>query len=263
MKKYCKKIIKKILRKYADVCESFINPLSKTFSGEISEGWSIVIITDGKNNILLDKLINSAQKEFIGSSYEIIIVGPNKTILEENLVKEKNIRKILYRDIYIPSVPGWITRKKNIGINATKYNKVIVCHDYILFNSGWKNGYDTFGDFEICSNIIVDLDRERSTDWITYDYPNIGQALLPYDKECTPYQYICGIYFVAKRDFLIANPQLENLRWGEAEDIEWSKIIRTKTTFKINTSSSVQFSKPKWKLSKEIQEASIKLKNFL
>lgn len=257
-----KKILKKILRVCADIYEKSFNKTPQQSKIASIEGWSIVVITDGKSNSLLEKLIMSVHKELDGSRYEIIIVGPPRLTLSTTLINF-NLIHIPYRELKIPYVSGWITRKKNIGISAAKYNNVVVTHDYVLFKPGWKKGFDSFGDFDVCTNIIIDMDGERSTDWLTWDYPDIGQALVPYDKECSMYQYLCGIYFIGKRQFLLQNPQLEHLRWGEAEDIEWSKIIREKTVFKLNTKSTIQFAKKKWKLTQEILEQTEKLKNFL
>lgn len=257
-----KVLAKGALRLFADNYETIRNPKSNISAGRSISGWSMVVITDGKSNPLLFKLIESVESELIGTPYEVIVVGP-ATIDLSSISKNVPLIHLPYHELKVPYVTGWITKKKNVGISAAKYDKLVVCHDYIFLNKGWKKGYDAFQNFDVCSNIMIDKDGERSTDWITWDYPGIGQALVPYDKNCSDYQYICGIYFVGKRDFLLANPQLEALRWGEAEDIEWSKIIRQKTKFQMNTGSSIQFSKPKWKLTPEVLAQTEKLKNLL
>lgn len=257
-----KKIAKQALRIFADTYEKVRNPRHPQSKLEAKKGWSIVIITDGKSNPLLNKLIESADQELRGTPHEIIIVGPPHLDIS-SVSKDIPLLHIPYHELKVPKVTGWITKKKNTGISAAKYDKVVVSHDYISFRPGWKKGFDSFGEFDVCSSVIVDMDGERSTDWLTWDYPGIGQALVPYGKECTQYQYLCGIYFVGRRDFLLENPQLENLRWGEAEDIEWSKIIRSKTTFRMNVNSAIQFLKPKWKLSQEVLDGGKRLENLL
>ena len=256
-----KELTKRIVRIIADGYETIANPSRSDTIYPALLGWSIVVITDGKNHPLLNKLMESAKSELKNSPYEIIVVGPPKLDLAEI---DKNIPfiHIPYRELQLPKVTGWITKKKNFGIRAAHYDKVVVCHDYIAFKTGWKKGFDACGDFEAGSNIIIDMDGERSTDWIAWDYPSVGQALVPYNKY-TEYQYLCGIYFFGKRDFLLKNPLPENLRWGEAEDIEWSKEIRKKTRFIMNTKSTIYFLKPKWKLSQEVLEGSKKLESLL
>ncbi|UVV62742.1 hypothetical protein NXY01_00345 [Bacteroides fragilis] len=82
-------------------------------------------------------------------------------------------------------------------------------------------------------------------DWLVYDYPNIGPALLPYKIQCKKYQYISGTYFVVKKDFFINNLLDEKLRWGEGEDVEWSKRVREKANIVFNNNSCVSFLKDK------------------
>jgi hypothetical protein len=57
--------------------------------------------------------------------------------------------------------------------------------------------------------------------------------------------YISGAYFCVKKDFYLANPLNESLFWGESEDVEWSCRVRKLTDFKINTKSSVTYTKLK------------------
>jgi len=256
-----KKTKNKIFRLTIDLYEKLKNPYSqKDYLNKARTGWSVVIITNGKSNETLLKTIASAEKELHSSNGEIIIVGPPNLPLPAN--SKIKIKYIRYYDS--KRLPGLITRKKNLGARAAEYDKLVICHDYIFFEAGWKNGYDKFGDnFDVCINKIINLDGKRNWDWVTFDYPNIGMALLPYDTECTRYQFIGGMYFVVKRDFFLANPLNEKLRWAEAEDIDWSKRIRKKTIFKFNPFSTVSFSKLKPGLSHQMIENSIKLEKIL
>lgn len=242
--KQIKKILVKFFRILADKYERLQNTCSvpSQITKSIS-GWSVVIITDGANNESLRALIESAKNELSSTQYEIIIVGPPELSLE--LGKNSEIKHIPYNELKLPFVRGWITLKKNIGVRASKYDKVVVCHDYIIFKKGWKNGFDSFGSFDVASNIFTNKDGTRHRDWITLDYPDIGRGLLPYHAKCTKYQYLNGAYFVVRRDFFLENPLNEHLRWGESEDIEWSKRIRKKTVFRFNQNSSITYSKQK------------------
>lgn len=44
---------------------------------------------------------------------------------------------------------------------------------------------------------------------------------------------------------MVEFPLNEDLTWGEAEDVEWSKRVRLHYTFTMNTKSIVQFKKQK------------------
>lgn len=241
-----------LMRKFNDWYEKQLNPkpCERVSGSESVQGWSFIIITDGRSPILLEKLLKSINLETGGSSSEIIIVGPKNIFLPPKI----KLKHIIYNELCW-WCPGWVTFKKNLGAMFSKYDKLVVCHDYINLESGWKKGFDEFGDnFDVCVNKILNLDGARNRDWITWDYHGVGVGLLPYHAECTKYQIISGAYYVIKRKFFIENLLDEKLRWGEGEDVEWSKRIRNKTTFKFNPYSTVSFSKMKKSLPNNWQE---------
>ncbi|KKR46092.1 MAG: hypothetical protein A3E32_01780 [Candidatus Zambryskibacteria bacterium RIFCSPHIGHO2_12_FULL_38_37] len=243
--KIFKGIFGKPLRYIADRYETIWNPVPKTPSRAIT-GWSVVVITDGNNKSSLELFIKSAYNELCGTDYEIIVVGPPKLDLSY-IEKDIIIMHVPYKELSLWTVPGAVARKKNFGAKQAKYDKVVLSHDYLVFQPGWKKGYDKFGDFSVCTNVVLDIDGNRHRDWVTWDYPGIGQSLLPYNHECTEYQTIGGNYFAVNRDFFLEHPMNENLRWGEGEDIDWSFSIRNKIKFRMNAESKVQHSKRKTK----------------
>ncbi len=246
-----------LLRYISDVYEVKCNAPKANFD-ELKKGWSIIVITDGHNKDCLDKLIQTAGLELKDSPYEIIIVGPPN--LDINSYKNYNVIHFPYRELLLWGVPGFISRKKNAGAKLAKYDKLAVSHDYVSFLPGWKKGFDQFGDFTVGTNIVLNQNGKRHRDWITFDYPGIGQAMIPYDKSCNKYQYLNGTYFVVKRNFFLENPIDEKHRWGEGEDVWWSMKIREKTNFSMNTLSSVIYSKLKPNPSERWQRNSEKLK---
>jgi hypothetical protein len=65
-------------------------------------------------------------------------------------------------------------------------------------------------------------------------------CLIPYDMtHLSKYMYISGSYWVAKKDVMLEFPLDESLSWGEGEDVLWSKQVREKYKFNMNTNSSV------------------------
>ncbi|KKR31123.1 MAG: hypothetical protein UT65_C0038G0009 [Parcubacteria group bacterium GW2011_GWF2_39_8b] len=201
-----------------------------------------MVITTGQNKEFLERFIISAYHELQNTDYEIIVVGPPKLDLSY-IPKKIRLVHVPYRELHISTISGAISKKKNFGVKQAKYDKVVISHDYLYFLPGWKKGYDKFGDFTVCTNVVLDQEGERQKDWVVWDYPGVGMGLLPYTEEFTQYQIIVGNYFVVKRDFFLENPINENLRWGEGEDVDWSLSIRKKIKFRINTESKVQFSK--------------------
>lgn len=173
-------------------------------------------------------------------SYEILFIGSSSC-------QNSNVRLIEFDE---NSNPGWITRKKNILAQESKYENLVLCHDYFVFEQDWYNGFLKHGnDFSAIMNKIVDPDNERFVDWLVLHedirLPNAEQ-LLPYDWiHCSNVQYLPGFYFVAKKDFMLQNPLSENLFWGQAEDVEWSRRVRQKINFSINPHSTVKMLKHK------------------
>lgn len=233
--------IEQILRFVSDTYETAQNPHTQTLWSAALAGWSIVIISDGKHTDSLSTLIFSIKRELNGGPYEIILVGPASL---SSVYTDPSVRVLPYKELNL--ISGWITRKKNLGVEAARYENVVVCHDYLVFGDGWKKGYDTFGkSFTICTNKFLNLDGTRHRDWMTWDYPGVGAGLLPYHVEQSQYQYIGGAYMVIKRDFYLKHPLDEKLRWGEGEDVEWSIDVRKYTKFSFNPHSIVTYSKQK------------------
>ena len=216
--------------------------------------FSFIIVTDGKNDDNLLKVVNSIKLEFDRDSsrpidvkaYEIIIVG--NTSLEEG-------ENCTYVNFDESEKSGWITKKKNIGVRLAKFKNLVVMHDYITLKSGWYESYKNFGEkFDICMNRIENFDGRRFTDWSLcvsfYEYykqkENIAphHILLPYKlKNLTKLMYISGAYLVCKRKVLLDIPFNENLCWGQSEDIEWSSRARKIYDFSINENATVKVCK--------------------
>lgn len=226
-----------------DLLEKLINPYPNNYKHEaVEKGYSVVVISGGQDLVMLENSLQSIANELTGTLSEIVLVGPSNIKLRRSFGVP--IKFWAYHDLKFLS--PLITRKKNIGVSLCRYDKVVICHDYILFEPGWQAGWKKFGDnFEVAINIINDQDGSRFRDWLVLDYPGVGAGFLPYHVEATPYQYISGTYFVVKRDFYLANLLDERLRWGEGEDIEWSKRVRLKTIFKFNSYSQVRCAKLK------------------
>jgi hypothetical protein len=196
-----------------------------------------------ENKPLQKTIIESIRKLNI-PNYEIILVGNTQYKVDE-IIEGKDLKYILFDESI---KPGWITKKKNIITEHSRYENIVYAHDYIKFNEDWYNGYLNHENFKISMNRIHNLDGKRSIDWLIYYqdlcFPNAEQ-LLPYDLEFSKIMYIPGFYWVAKKEVMQKFPLNENLIWSQAEDIEWSRRIREKYKFSMNPESTVQFLKQK------------------
>lgn len=206
-----------------------------------SSGWSFIITSAGNDKQILKNSLLRILEEFSGRvDFEIIVVGPKKC---KKVLDHQNIRYIVWRDSLF--LPGWITKKKNVGVSIAKFDKCVIAHDYVGVDEGFVDSMESFGSFDVAMCRVLLDDGRRTRDWVTWDYPEIGPAMLPYNRECTRYQYISGAFLIVQKEFYMSNKLNERLRWNEAEDIEWSKRVRRKTTFKMNDNCSVSFLKHK------------------
>jgi hypothetical protein len=191
------------------------------------------IITAGSDPTI--STIATTIRELCIPNYEIIVVG--------NCNLKANDIKVL--DFDESKKRSWITKKKNMITEAASYENIVYLHDYIAFDKDWYKGFKLFGnDFKVVTNIILDSKGNRFRDWVV-EYK--GEVrFIPYDvTDLSRFMYISGAYFVAKKDFMLANPLNEKLSWGEGEDCEWSYRVRNITDFKINPHSKVLFIKLK------------------
>ena len=208
---------------------------------------SFGIITN-KSEFELKTTIDSIQMQNI-PNYEIIIVGGFGDFLSDKIN-------------HIPFDEGlknnWITKKKNLITENSKYENIVFMHDYLYLSEDWYQGQLKSGnDFDIRMDKIVNKDGSRFRDWCLWPdnyYDNDksteniikGNALLPYNiTNLTKFQYISGSYWVAKKSLMLNNPLNENLSWGESEDVEWSKRVRQKNRIEMNINSSVHLNKQK------------------
>ena len=187
------------------------------------------IITSPGTDGFIQQIVDSICDENI-PNYEIIIIGGN-------IAYETDELKVIPFDETKKRM--WITKKKNLITKNAKYDNIVYMHDYITLMPGWYEGFVKYGnDFQVCMTPILNADNSRFRDWtLWFDDPNPDrQRLLPYDvTDLSKFMYISGAYWVAKKTLMEEFPLDEELSWGESEDIKWSKQVREKHPFKINT----------------------------
>tara|TARA_B100000900_G_scaffold416277_1_gene450954 strand:+ start:31238 stop:31933 length:696 start_codon:yes stop_codon:yes gene_type:complete len=226
--------------------------------------FSFGIISNGENYNYLNKCIASINTQKIKNS-EIIIVG---SIEKEKIIDNKNINFINFDETI---KPGWITKKKNLITENSKFENIVYMHDYLMLHKYWFKGYSRFGNnFEIVMNKMLNPDNTRYRDWTLWPHNDSfvdkvlsdNECLLPYSvTNLTKYMYISGAYWVAKKYVMEEFPLNEDLSWGEGEDVEWSKRVRDKYLFKFNKYSKTQLQKHKNPQFKNISRKQLKIIN--
>ena len=195
------------------------------------------ITTDYSDMKRLDEVINSINFLNI-PNYEILIIGGKKI---------NSYGVVNYIEFDESHKSSWITKKKNILVQEAKYDNVVLFHDYFVFNLTWYQNFLKFGeDWDVCCNEILLANGKRwGGDWLTWDDPIYSKYTpLHYDDWTrTKYMYVAGSYFIVKKQLALKEPLNENLKWGNAEDVEWSLRIRDKCIMKCNGKSSVKHNK--------------------
>jgi len=86
---------------------------------------------------------------------EIIVVGGEPNGGAFHIPFDENMR------------PAWITLKKSIITHAATNENIVYMHDYMVLTEGWYEGFLKFGDdFDVCMNVITNLDGTRYRDWV-------------------------------------------------------------------------------------------------
>jgi hypothetical protein len=189
-------------------------------------GISFVIVTSGTNDQSLNQIIDSIEALSI-PEYEIVIVGGLTSTLNRT-----NTIHVQFDEKVKPKV--WLTRKKNLGVQASKYDIVVIMHDYYVFDPDWYIEFEKFGfNWDICVHQGFHNDEQggiRANGWRAEyipGYPEIPYCMtIPWDIDCfIPYMPIQGAYWVAKKQVMLEQPLNENLLMGECDDIEWSSRV--------------------------------------
>jgi len=204
-------------------------------------------------------------------AYEIIVSG--------NVPTDKQIANVTYMPFDESVKEAWITRKKNLMVQAAQYENIVLLHDYYLLDDLFWKGLSYYDrknpDWKILMNTVWTYEGTRHSDWLVNQrymdkvmeaYPHLADELrtvapnengprwvcgLPYEvDDMTHVQYISGGYIVAKKSVLLECPFNEELAWGDSEDIIWSQdVIQHGYKFDFNPFCAVFLQKPgKWNL---------------
>lgn len=190
-------------------------------------GFSFGVITDGKRPELLRAFIDSVQKleRSQGQVVEILVCGPDSVKAELDA---------LYNDLVFVRQPdefqtlGWITKKKNLIVQAASYENLIVAHDrYIISSDFIKNFQNYGGDYSVLVCRQTRLDGRRMPDWVTLgdDWNVTTPATLEYG-DWTRHVFINGGIMIAKTEVLKRISWNELLFWGQTEDVELTRRLR-------------------------------------
>jgi len=208
--------------------------------------WSFCIVFNKTDylNRFVKSIIN--QEGLEKDRYQIVLVGKESGSID-SLVQplQDNGIDIIHIPFDESTKTGWITRKKNLAVQMSKYENLVISHDYFALCRGWYKSFENFGcDWDVCMNQIRLLDNRRFRDWC---YPRQWWGdwdWLKYDDNSKTHQmYISGSYWCAKKSYMAKNRLDENRTWGQGEDCEWSARCRENWVYKMNKDAVVKILK--------------------
>ena len=196
------------------VCKKLNNTL---IPNDSINKWTFGIISNGKRDNYITRIIESIMIQNI-LDFEIIVCGTYNGSL--NNVKYIPFNK---RDKL-----GWISKKKNIIVNASKYENICMLHDRLVLNNNWYENINEWGncfDHLGCSQIYNNI---RSNDYLIHESVEnkpFGFASLMDYRDWDKDVFNAGQLHISKKQFLQRYPWNESLVWGNPEDLEISKDL--------------------------------------
>lgn len=180
------------------------------------DAWSFGVITQGKRQEFVEKLLDSIIEQKI-PEFEIILVG-NYT----HPINEKYIDKVRIIPFSQQDEKGWITKKKNIVAQNARYENLLVVHDRFVLDKNFYSGMCRYGNsFSILTCKQEMYDGTRTPDWVSINNSHawVSPACMEYE-DYSPLVYCNGGLTIIKKTIALQHPWNEMLFWNQAEDVE-------------------------------------------
>lgn len=200
------------------------------------EKWTFGIITNGKRDDWVERIIESIRIQKI-PKYEIIICG---TYFNR---KEPDIKYLSFSE---RDDLGWITKKKNLIVEKSKYQNICIIHDRVTLGKKWYSGMKKWGNtFEHlgCSQKMAGA---RVADWVIHEQvrgQKFGYATTVDYREWGINIFQSGTLHIIKKTYALDNPWNESFLWanGRAEDLDISnRLTESGKILRLNPFSSIE-----------------------
>ena len=201
---------------------TYTKKISTLKENDSIKNWSFGIITNGQNNASVKSLVKSIIDQKI-PKFEVNISGPNPY----NNALPSNVNIVNDVDI-LPDPRGPISQKKNILINASKFENLCLLHDRYLLPKNWYLNMKEYGNyFDFLEIPNIDVSQSRAPYHQVYNN-NISDNFIRLNpflshKKSSPNQFLQGGSITGKKSIIIRNLFLDHLHWGEFEDVHFSK----------------------------------------
>lgn len=195
--------------------------------GASPDDFTFALVTDGKKPGSVSAFVDSvlALPATAGAPYEILVCGPAEVMTSLGL-RSSRVRLIPQPERF--SDLGWITRKKNLLVDAGTRENIVVVHDRYSLPADFIANMARFGgDFDVLVPRQTSTDGQPLPDWVTLsDYLNWSTPGWLEFGDFHPFGYVNGGVIVAKRERLKRTRWSELLFWGQAEDIDLSRRLQ-------------------------------------
>ena len=200
-------------------------------TGDNISSWTFGVISDGKKNNQVSKLIQSVIKQNI-PNFEVIICGPYSIPQEFNGIDITVLDDIKLEHDIRPPTPA----KKNKIIKRAKYHNLCLMHDRFTLPHDWYSNFINYGNYfdVLCLPTVDNIGNRFRVDWMKFYYP-ITQIIrqnksLAYTS-WSPETIIQGGILIAKTHLMQKVMFDERLHWEELEDMQLSKKMYLEGVF--------------------------------
>lgn len=185
---------------------------------------SVVYITNGKKNHILEKCIESAK-----FADEIIVVG-NVNFTNDEVIK--------LEELYLANM-GMISKMRNIGADAATGDIIINADDDIFFPPKFKKRLFRFikrnPNIKSLNTKVIGLNGSRYWDRAIHD--RYGNSYMIDYKDSNEDLYYSGALIIRTKDFAQKYKWDDSLNYYQKEDVEYSNRIKEKG-YSINVDSN-------------------------
>lgn len=209
--------------------DHFILTLKLTHESRRSIGqasFSFGLVTDGRKpesvRAFVDSVLDLESRHL--AQTEILICGPSSVL---NDLGALAAQVVLVEQPELFADKGWITRKKNMLVDAAAGETIVVAHDRYRLPRDFLQQMNDFGrDFDVAIPRQITIDGNPLPDWVTTSNPLnwTVPGWMEYG-DYHPLAYVNGGVIIAKTDLLRETRWSEMLFWGQAEDIDLSRRL--------------------------------------
>ena len=189
--------------------------------------FTFALITDGRKPASVSAFVDSvlALPAPNAEPHEILICGPASAVSALGAYAAR-VRLIPQPDAF--SDLGWITRKKNLLVDAATRENILIAHDRYIVPADFISRMTDFGgDFDVVVPQQLSTEGQPLPDWVTLsDDLNWSTPGWLEFGDYHPFAYVNGGAMVAKTERLRRTRWSELLFWGQAEDVDLTRRLQ-------------------------------------